>query len=535
MDINDIPRGQLSTIILTTLLNGDKYGYEIISEVEEKTNGELIIKKPSLYSSLSRMENQDLVSSYWKDSDIGGRRHYYRLTDYGRKQVLQWQEDLMNVKTSVSKVINDDSQTSSRELVQDTIVHQENLFSQLNSKENLITSTDKPEENKNDIFLQYDLFENNFISTPAEDDYKLKQQQVTVFNMSSLNGNNQSDDNNNQTQSETEQKVEPIVENIENQRIEDKLDTNRDIISPKVEIGNFDIEKEFSRYNKAIKSYADDVTSNETTAHTTFSYSSPLPVLNEQNEKKIEEETVVNNEQTEIIEEKPKSDAVYITDVLDESDFKVKKIEPASFVHLTDIDNKQPKKIESTTKQAVTATYYDNYQTLKQYFKKSDISIKVYGESEELSETEEKLVKVNKIKFFSYLIFFLLSITEVTLSAILLNCFNLFQQSDIYLFISYAVVIIIPLCYYSYKFIKNPNKQVDCNAIKNNPLWFKLSLIVLFGAILYCVNSLFGMTLANFKYYISTTILPFAVVINSLFSHLYKFIVIKLNKKQNQE
>ena len=83
MEINEIPRGQLSTILLSTLLSGDKYGYEIIKDIEEKSGGRLKIKQPSLYSSLTRMEKQKLISSYWRDSEIGGRRHYYSLTDYG--------------------------------------------------------------------------------------------------------------------------------------------------------------------------------------------------------------------------------------------------------------------------------------------------------------------------------------------------------------------------------------------------------------------------------------------------------------------
>ena len=62
MKIDDIPRGQLSTIILMTLSERDKYGYEIIDEVLKNTNGKVSIKQPSLYSSLKRMEEQKLIS-----------------------------------------------------------------------------------------------------------------------------------------------------------------------------------------------------------------------------------------------------------------------------------------------------------------------------------------------------------------------------------------------------------------------------------------------------------------------------------------
>lgn len=86
-------RGSVNNIILKTLVNGDKYGYEIIKEVEEFSDGKIQLKQPSLYSSLSRFEDKKFVSSYWGDSDIGGRRHYYHLTELGlqyyRKSVLK--------------------------------------------------------------------------------------------------------------------------------------------------------------------------------------------------------------------------------------------------------------------------------------------------------------------------------------------------------------------------------------------------------------------------------------------------------------
>ena len=68
MPKEEIPRGQLSNIILSTLIDNDKYGYEIIDVVKDKTDGKVIIKQPTLYSSLRRMEEQGLISSYWRDS-----------------------------------------------------------------------------------------------------------------------------------------------------------------------------------------------------------------------------------------------------------------------------------------------------------------------------------------------------------------------------------------------------------------------------------------------------------------------------------
>jgi len=81
---SDLIRGHVDTIILKTLTDGDKYGYEIIKEITEKSNGSYELKQPTLYSCLKRLENQGLISAYWKNSDIGGKRHYYKLTKKGR-------------------------------------------------------------------------------------------------------------------------------------------------------------------------------------------------------------------------------------------------------------------------------------------------------------------------------------------------------------------------------------------------------------------------------------------------------------------
>lgn len=103
MPKDEIPRGQLSCVILSTLKEQDKYGYEIIDEVLKNSQGKISIKQPSLYSSLKRMEEQSLISSYWRDSDIGGKRHYYHLTDLGKKHLEKWQadyEDIYYIKNS---------------------------------------------------------------------------------------------------------------------------------------------------------------------------------------------------------------------------------------------------------------------------------------------------------------------------------------------------------------------------------------------------------------------------------------------------
>ena len=43
---SDLIRGNINTIILKSLYSGDRYGYDIIREIEEKSHGQYILKHP---------------------------------------------------------------------------------------------------------------------------------------------------------------------------------------------------------------------------------------------------------------------------------------------------------------------------------------------------------------------------------------------------------------------------------------------------------------------------------------------------------
>ena len=77
----------LIPLILLELNECDKYGFELTKNIENKSNGKIIIKQPTLYTLLKKLEKSKFIASYWQDSDIGGKRHYYKLTENGKMQV----------------------------------------------------------------------------------------------------------------------------------------------------------------------------------------------------------------------------------------------------------------------------------------------------------------------------------------------------------------------------------------------------------------------------------------------------------------
>ncbi len=103
---SDLIRGNIDTIILKTMVDGDKYGLDIIKEVETRSNGTYELKQPTLYSCLKRLENQELISSYWLDSDIGGKRHYYKLTEKGHETLRKKQEEWSKSKFIIDNLLS---------------------------------------------------------------------------------------------------------------------------------------------------------------------------------------------------------------------------------------------------------------------------------------------------------------------------------------------------------------------------------------------------------------------------------------------
>ena len=114
MDISsvnsDLIRGNSTTIILGSLWNRDRYGYEIIQEIEEKTEGTYKVKQATLYNQLKKLEKAGLISSYEGDPDDtgGGRRRYYSLTEDGRQLLSKEKSEYVFSRTILDKLISEE-------------------------------------------------------------------------------------------------------------------------------------------------------------------------------------------------------------------------------------------------------------------------------------------------------------------------------------------------------------------------------------------------------------------------------------------
>ena len=56
-------KGALDMLVLKLLQHEEKYGYQLISELRDRSNGALALKAGTLYPILYRMEDNGLVAS----------------------------------------------------------------------------------------------------------------------------------------------------------------------------------------------------------------------------------------------------------------------------------------------------------------------------------------------------------------------------------------------------------------------------------------------------------------------------------------
>jgi len=81
-------------LLLSILLDGETYGYQIIKQMKNLSGGHLEWSFGMLYPVLHRLEKDGFITAKWIKSDKGRLRKYYRLTDTGRKELererAQW-------------------------------------------------------------------------------------------------------------------------------------------------------------------------------------------------------------------------------------------------------------------------------------------------------------------------------------------------------------------------------------------------------------------------------------------------------------
>jgi DNA-binding PadR family transcriptional regulator len=87
--MDQMRKGTTSLAILKLLVDsGDEmHGYQIIRELEARSEGLFKFKEGLIYPRLHRMEKEGLLDSHWEGEVGTRRRKVYTVTDKGRRQL----------------------------------------------------------------------------------------------------------------------------------------------------------------------------------------------------------------------------------------------------------------------------------------------------------------------------------------------------------------------------------------------------------------------------------------------------------------
>jgi len=104
----ELLKGTTGTLILSLLSKQDMYGYQLIKELELASDRTFTLKEGTLYPILHALESEGSVEAYWQETD-GRKRKYYRITDNGRRQLQEKQQEWRLFRGAVDRVLGEGS------------------------------------------------------------------------------------------------------------------------------------------------------------------------------------------------------------------------------------------------------------------------------------------------------------------------------------------------------------------------------------------------------------------------------------------
>ena len=107
MDLNgDMICGHIDTIILLSLVDGDKDSNEIRKNIEDRSDNKFSVKQGTFYSAMQRLVKQSLIKEYRSSATDGIRRKYFSLTEKGEKLVENNRKEWLESKEVIDTLVD---------------------------------------------------------------------------------------------------------------------------------------------------------------------------------------------------------------------------------------------------------------------------------------------------------------------------------------------------------------------------------------------------------------------------------------------
>lgn len=100
----ELLKGTADTLVLSTFSEGEKYGYQVVKELERRSEGFFQLKEGTLYPILHRLEKQGLLQARWETMPNGSERRYYSLTAKGERILADKLDEWQTFARAVGRV-----------------------------------------------------------------------------------------------------------------------------------------------------------------------------------------------------------------------------------------------------------------------------------------------------------------------------------------------------------------------------------------------------------------------------------------------
>ncbi len=84
LEPQNLARSCHEALILSTLADGPRHGYQLALEIEERSGGTFRFNHGTLYPILHKLESDGLIDGAWAEPAGKRKRRQYALTDGGR-------------------------------------------------------------------------------------------------------------------------------------------------------------------------------------------------------------------------------------------------------------------------------------------------------------------------------------------------------------------------------------------------------------------------------------------------------------------
>jgi PadR family transcriptional regulator PadR len=102
----ELMKGSTVILVLKVLSKQELYGYELIKELERRSQGAFELSEGTLYPILHALEKDKEIESYWVEEPNTRKRKYYRITKAGRKKLQEKRSEWEAFRSAVDQVLD---------------------------------------------------------------------------------------------------------------------------------------------------------------------------------------------------------------------------------------------------------------------------------------------------------------------------------------------------------------------------------------------------------------------------------------------